>query len=156
MPRESEVPERSAELDRSATLRLLIALARAPQAIEQSVRPHLAQFGLGMTEFAVLEVLLHKGALPLGELRDLILVTGASTPYVVRRLEQRGLMRRRTSDKDRRVVFGELTSKGRTLIGEVFPAHTQRLREVMAGLSVAEKREASGLLNRLGERARRK
>ena len=44
-----------------------------------------------MTEFAVLEVLYHKGALPLGELRDRILVTGASTTYVVKKLEERGL-----------------------------------------------------------------
>ena len=76
-------------------MQLVIALGRAVQAIEQGVRPHLAECGLGMTEFAVLEVLYHKGALPLGELRDRILVTGASTTYVVKKLEERGLMRRR-------------------------------------------------------------
>jgi MarR family 2-MHQ and catechol resistance regulon transcriptional repressor len=108
-----------------------------------------------MTEFAVLEVLLHKGALPLGEIRDRILVTGASTTYVVKKLESRGLIRRRTSPEDQRVVFGELTSKGRALIKEVFPGHVDRLREVMAALSVSEKQAAAGLLRRLSRHARR-
>ena len=155
MAQKSTELERGAAPDRTATLQLVIALARAYQAIEQGVRPQLAQSGLGMTEFAVLEVLYHKGALPLGELRDRILVTGASTTYVVKKLEDRGLMRRSTCAEDQRVVFGELTAKGRALIDEVFPEHVTRLREVMAGLSVSEKHAATRLLRRLSQHARR-
>ena len=147
--------EASSEHDRTATLQLVIAVARSYQAIEQGVRPQLAGQGLGLTEFAVLEVLYHKGALPLGEIRDRILVTGASTTYVVKKLEKRGLMRRRTSAEDQRVVFGELTPKGRALLDGVFPAHVVRLREIMACLSVAEKRMAVRLLRRLSQHARR-
>jgi len=145
----------SAEDDRAATLQLVIAVARSYQALEQGVRPQLAGQGLAMTEFAVLEVLYHKGALPLGEIRDRILVTGASTTYVVKKLETRGLMRRRTSAEDQRIVFGELTPKGRALLDAVFPAHVARLRQIMACLSVAEKRAAARLLRRLSQHARR-
>jgi MarR family 2-MHQ and catechol resistance regulon transcriptional repressor len=134
---------------------LVIAIARSYQAIEQGVRPQLGGQGLGMTEFAVLEVLYHKGALPLGEIRDRILVTGASTTYAVKKLEKRGLIRRRTSAEDQRVVFGELTPKGRALLDAVFPAHVVRLRQIMACLSVAEKRAAARLLRRLSQHARR-
>ena len=155
MSQRPKEPEGGADSDRKATLQLVIALGRSYQAIERGVRPQLAEHGLGMTEFAVLEVLYHKGALPLGEIRDRILVTGASTTYVVKKLEQRGLMRRRTSAEDQRVVFGELTPKGRALMDEVFPGHVDRLREVMAVLSASEKREASRLLRRLSQHARR-
>lgn len=151
----SQKPEPSSERDRAATLQLVIAIARSYQAIEQGVRPQLAGEGLGLTEFAVLEVLYHKGALPLGEIRDRILVTGASTTYVVKKLETRGLMRRRTSATDQRVVFGELTPKGRALLDRVFPAHVDRLCEIMGCLSVAEKRAAVQLLRRLSQHARR-
>ena len=96
-PRDGET-----DLDRSATLQLVIALARALKEIDKWVRPHLARQGLGVTEFAVLEVLYHKAPLPLGEIRDQILVTGASTTYIVKKLEQRGLMRRRRSGEDQR------------------------------------------------------
>jgi MarR family 2-MHQ and catechol resistance regulon transcriptional repressor len=141
--------------DRAATLQLIIALGRALQALERAVRPHLAGRGLSMTEFAVLEVLYHKGALPLGEIRDRILLTGASTTYVAKKLEERGLMRRRTCAEDQRVVFGELTAKGRALIDDVFPAHVERLQHAMAGLSASQKREAGRLLRLLGRHARR-
>jgi len=144
----------SAAPDRAATLQLVIALARAYQALAQGVRPQLAKQGLGMTEFAVLEVLYHKGPLPLGELRDRILVTGASTTYVVKKLEERGLIRRRTCVEDQRVIFGELTAKGRALIDEVFPVHVDRLREILAGLSVPDKQAATRLLRRLSHHAR--
>jgi MarR family transcriptional regulator, 2-MHQ and catechol-resistance regulon repressor len=147
-------PKQDTSGDRAATLQLIIALGRSVQAIERGIRPHLAECGLGLTEFAVLEVLYHKGALPLGEIRDRILVTGASTTYVVKKLEERGLMRRRTSAEDQRVVFGELTAKGRALMDKVFPAHVDRLRHVMAGLSASEKRAASQLLRRLSRQAR--
>jgi MarR family 2-MHQ and catechol resistance regulon transcriptional repressor len=141
--------------DRAATLQLVIALGRALQALERAVRPHLMQSGLSLTEFAVLEVLYHKEALRLGDIRDRILVTGASTTYVVKKLEERGLMRRRACAEDSRVVFGELTAKGRALIDDVFPAHVERLQEAMAGLSVSQKREASRLLRALSRHARR-
>src|SRR5438105_6421081 len=141
--------------DRDATLKLVIGLGRALQAMERHVRPHLMQSGLAMTEFAVLEVLYHKGPLRLGEIRDRILVTSASTTYVVKKLEARGLMRRRSSADDSRVVFGELTAKGRALIDDVFPVHVQRLQQASAGLTVSEKREASRLLRALGRHARR-
>jgi MarR family 2-MHQ and catechol resistance regulon transcriptional repressor len=146
---------KAAEHDRAVTLQLVIAIARSYQAIEKGVRPHLAGEGLGMTEFAVLEVLYHKGALPLGEIRDRILVTGASTTYVVKKLEKRRFMRRRTSAEDQRVVYGELTPQGRALLDAVFPAHVARLREIMGCLSVAEKRTAARLLRRLSQHARR-
>jgi MarR family 2-MHQ and catechol resistance regulon transcriptional repressor len=140
--------------DRTATLQLVIALARAFQAVALGVRPHLGESGLSMTEFAVLEMLYHKGPLRLGELRDRIMVTGASTTYVVKKLEERGLMRRRVHDEDQRVVFGELTAKGRHLIDEVFPTHVDRLQDLMAGLTVADKQAAARLLRRLSRHAR--
>src|SRR5258708_31064938 len=76
-------PASAADPDRAATLQLIIALGRALQALEQVVGPHLVQHGLSLTEFAVLEVLHHKGPLRLGEVRDRRLPTVAGTSDVV-------------------------------------------------------------------------
>jgi MarR family 2-MHQ and catechol resistance regulon transcriptional repressor len=154
-PRPDHLPVSAADPDRAATLQLIIALGRALQALERAVGPHLVQHGLSMTEFAVLEVLYHKGTLRLGEIRDRILLTGASTTYVVKKLEERGLMRRRACAEDSRVVFGELTAKGRALIDKVFPAHVELLQQAMGGLSVSQKRDAIRLLRTLSLHARR-
>lgn len=151
---EDQAGDQWAAHDAAATLQLVIAVARSYQAMERGVRPQLADHGLGLTEFAVLEALYHKGALPLGDVRDRILVTGASTTYVVKKLEKRGLMRRRASGEDQRVVLGEITAKGRKLLDVVFPAHVRRLREITQCLSVSEKQTVARLLRRLSRHAR--
>src|SRR2546422_6335384 len=45
-------------------LQLWVVLARAFDAVERHSRASIARFGLGTTEFGVLEVLYHKGELP--------------------------------------------------------------------------------------------
>ena len=152
--RAAQQPAPARDADRAATLKLIVALGRALQALERAVGPHLVQQGLSLTEFAVLEVLHHKGPLRLGEIRDRILLTGASTTYVVKKLEERGLMRRRSCAEDSRVVFGELTAKGRALIEEVFPAHVELLQQAMGGLSVSQKLDTIRLLRTLRLHAR--
>ena len=152
--RAAQQPVPARDGDRAATLQLIVALGRALQALEQVIEPHLVQNGLSLTEFAVLEVLNHKGPQRLGEIRDRILLTGASTTYVVKKLEERGLIRRRGCPEDSRVVFGELTAKGRALIEGVFPAHVDLLQQAMGGLSVSQKRDTVRLLRSLRQHAR--
>jgi len=137
-------------LDRTAALRLLIVMSRALRAVTEPARQHLKRWDLSPTEFAVLEVLYHKGPLPLSALAERVLITGASMTYAVKQLERRGLVRRRPSAEDQRFVFGELTDVGRTLIAEVFPEHAEEIRRGMQGLSRQEKRQAAELLKRLG------
>lgn len=140
-------------LDRSASLRLLIVMSRALRAVTAATRDHLKQNGLSGTEFGVLEALYHKGPLPLSALAEAVLITGASMTYAVKQLEDRGLMRRRTSTEDQRFVFGELTDAGRTLISQVFPEHAEQIRNAMRGLSRQEKRQAAELMKKLGHGA---
>src|SRR6266699_4111839 len=97
-------------------LQLWVVLARAFDAVERHSRASIARFGLGTTEFGVLEVLFHKGELPVSEVQWRILVESSSTTYVVDKLCDRGLVRRRPSDRDRRVTLLGLTAAGRRLI----------------------------------------
>ena len=54
---------------------------------------------------------------------------------VVKTLETRGLMTRRVSDTDRRLVNLELTPAGLTLMKQLYPAFNAAEAEVVAGLS---------------------
>ena len=88
------------------SLQLWVVLARAFDAVKRHSRASIARFGLGTTEFGVLEVLYHKGELPVCEVQRRILVESSSTTYVVDKLCDRGLVRRRPSQTDRRVTLG--------------------------------------------------
>src|SRR5213596_797502 len=97
-------------------LQLWVVLARAFDAVERHSRVSIARFGLGTTEFGVLEVLYHKGELPVCDVQRRILVESSSTTYVVDKLVKRGLVRRRHSGTDRRRTSPRLTSLSTTYV----------------------------------------
>src|SRR2546426_12084061 len=90
-----------ATIPRDPALRLWVVLARAFDAVERHSRASIARFDLGTTEFGVLEVLYHKGRLPVCEVQRRILIESGSTTYVVDKLVRRGLVRRGASAGDR-------------------------------------------------------
>jgi MarR family 2-MHQ and catechol resistance regulon transcriptional repressor len=135
--------------DKAASLQLILSIGRSFKYVDDYVRPRMQKLGLTMTEFSVLSVLYHHGPTPLGELSQRILLTGASTTYTVKKLEQRGLLTRRPLDEDHRVVMGSITNKGRKQLDRIFPLHTQHLVEAMSGLSAAEKKTAAALLRKM-------
>lgn len=141
--------------DQSRTaLRLWVVLNRAARSVEEQLSRQVQSHGLSMTEFAVLEVLLSKGTLPIGEVGGRVLRASGSMTYVIDKLESRGLIRRLACPTDRRVVFGELTDEGRALIERVFDEHAGLLEALCAGLTPDEQTTAADLLRRLGLYAR--
>ena len=135
---------------RDRALELWVVLARAFDAVSRHTRASVAGFGLGATEFGVLEALYHKGPLPVCEVQRRILIESGSTTYVVDKLVGRGLVRRRRSAKDRRVINVELTPRGGRLIASIFPSHAAAIRGAMSGLSERDQRRAAQLLRTLG------
>src|SRR5881296_1819022 len=119
-------------------LMLWVVLARAFDAVDRHSRASIARFGLGTTEFGVLEVLYHKGELPVCEVQRRILVESSSTTYVVDKLCARGLVERRPSGADRRVTLLDLTATGRQLIDRIFPQHAEAMRRAVGALSPRE------------------
>ena len=133
-----------------ASLKLWVVMNRALHSIEERLRAQVEAHGLSMTEFAVLEVLLHKGPLPIGEIGDRVLRTSGSMTYVLDKLQQRGLIRRRACAEDRRILYAELTPEGRALIEVVFPEHAALITDLMSGLSPEERLTATELIKRVG------
>ena len=134
----------------AASLKLWVVMNRALRSIEEPLRRQVEAHGISFTEFAVLEVLLHKGPLPIGEVGSRILLTSGSMTYVIDKLERRGLLQRRACDEDRRVIYAALTAEGRGLIETVFQEHARVLQDLMGGLHPDEQHEAAELLKRLG------
>jgi len=143
-------------MPRHVPLHLWVVLARAFDAVERHSRASITRFGLGTTEFGVLEVLYHKGELPVCEVQRRILVESSSTTYVVDKLVQRGLVRRRPDETDRRSVRLDLTPAGRRLIQRIFPPHAQAMRRAVAALPPREQAQAIRLLRELGLGAARR
>jgi MarR family 2-MHQ and catechol resistance regulon transcriptional repressor len=131
-------------------LKLWIVLTRAYQSVAARVEEHVAGNGLTTTEFGILEVLLHKGPLLLGDIQRKILVTSGGITYLVDRLVQKGLVKREECPSDRRARYAVLTPAGDALIRGIFPGHAAMIASAVAGLNPEEQAVATNLLRKLG------
>ena len=134
-------------------LKLWVVLSRAHTAIGAQAATDITRHGLTLAEFGILEALYHKGPMLLGELQRKLLVSSGGITYLVDRLAEQGLVKRRPSPEDRRARYAALTRKGEELIRRIFPEHAERLAQVLSGLNEDEKRRATALLRKLGQRA---
>jgi MarR family 2-MHQ and catechol resistance regulon transcriptional repressor len=105
---------------------------------------------LGHSDFAVLEVLLHKGPQPVNIIGKKVLLASGSITAAVDRLESRKLLRRTSDPRDRRSRIVELTGAGRRLIEGAFQKHAKDMEETMAVLRSGERAELVRLLKKVG------
>lgn len=137
----------------SNALKLWVVLSRAHAAVEEHARADAQRHGLTLAEFAILEVLHHRGPMLLGEVQRRILVSSGGITYLVDRLEARGLVERRDCPGDRRARYAALTGEGEALMRTIFPEHARCLERALSGLDEEERGEALRLLRKLGHHA---
>lgn len=140
-------------LEETAALRLWVIMSRAHAAIAEHVGADVARHGLTLAEFGILEALYHGGPMLLGEVQKKILVSSGGITFLVDRLTAKGLVERRNCPSDRRARYAALTPDGDALVGEIFPEHAAALTRALAGLTITQQTEATGLLRELGLRA---
>lgn len=139
---------RAAEL--AASLKLWVVLSRAHEALAARARLDVERGALSLTEFGVLEALHHKGDLTAGEVSRRVLLKSGSLTYVIDKLVERGLIRRRACATDRRRTYLALTARGRSTMRRLWPVHAAAIAQATDGLSYAEKKVAVRLLKQLG------
>jgi Transcriptional regulators len=127
-----------------------LVLWKAAHAIEQNAVRSVAEVGLGLSEFAVLEALLHKGPQPVNVIGKKVLLTSGSITAAVDRLESRKLVLRTQDPEDLRARIVELTGEGRRLISEAFRQHSMDMEETLGILSAGERAELVRLLKKAG------
>jgi MarR family transcriptional regulator, 2-MHQ and catechol-resistance regulon repressor len=142
------MPSREQTGDNS--LELFTVLSRAYNWVYAHAARDHRRYGLNPTEFGILELLYHKGPIPLQQIGEKILISSGNITYCVDKLEKKHLLMRKPAQNDRRVTFAELTEQGYTLLGEIFPLHAEVLQAATNGLTDEEKVQAISLLKKLG------
>src|SRR5215210_6074074 len=141
------------EREQAVALKLFVVLARAYNAVQRHAEAEMDRHGMTPGEFAIMEVLHHKGPLLLGEVQRKILASSGGVTYLVDRLEREELVERRACPTDRRARYAALTAKGEGLIGRIFPEHAAALERALAGLDPTEQSQVIELLRKLGRSA---
>lgn len=137
-------------------LHLWLLLWKAFNSVRAYATGDIEKLGLGLSDFAILEVLLHKGPAPVNEIGKRVLLTSGSMTVAVDRLERKGLVERRSDETDRRTRVIHLTLEGRKTIEALFSRHAASMNELGQELTPRERDEAARLLRKLGRAARDK
>jgi MarR family 2-MHQ and catechol resistance regulon transcriptional repressor len=130
-----------------------LVMIKAMHALTRYATAGIEGTGLGNSDFRVLEVLLHKGPLPVNTIGPIVNLTPGSISIAVERLVEKGLVSRVESAEDRRVRMVALTLAGNNLIVAAFQKHAAQMRRVFSELSAEELRNFEMALKRIGKRA---
>jgi MarR family 2-MHQ and catechol resistance regulon transcriptional repressor len=112
--------------------------------------------GIGLSDFMILEVLLHKGPMSMSQLGEKVLLANPSMTAAVDRLQKLGYVSRCSASPDRRVRTVELTKEGRKAIRKVFTQHEQDLEALMVDLCEGERARMRAGLKAMGLAAKAK
>jgi DNA-binding MarR family transcriptional regulator len=103
------------------------SVMRVQQVLLSRIEDTLKPYGLTFAAYEALQLLAftRQGSLPMGKMGERLMVHPASVTNAVTRLEQRGLVERRLSPDDRRVVLATITPDGRVLAQDATTALNQ-------------------------------
>src|SRR5271165_2614993 len=117
-----------------------LVMLKAMRALARYAAAGIEGTGLGESDFRVLEVVLHKGPLPVNTIGPIVDLTPGSISIAVDRLFAKGLVSRVESAEDRRVRIVALTPRGKDLIVSAFRKHSGQMKRVsmlLLGANVA-------------------
>jgi MarR family 2-MHQ and catechol resistance regulon transcriptional repressor len=141
---------KSGDAEQAAALKLWVVLSRAHENVAELAKLDVERGELSLTEFAVMEALFHKGDLSAGEVSRRVLLRSGSLTYVIDKLVERGLIKRRICEEDKRRTYLQLTTSGSALMRKLWPGHAAVIELATSGLTLAEKRTAARLLKKMG------
>jgi MarR family 2-MHQ and catechol resistance regulon transcriptional repressor len=136
-----------------ATDHVWLVMMKAMRALTRYAATGIEKTGLGLSDFGVLEALLHKGPLPVNTIGPIVDLTPGSISIAVDRLFAKGLVSRVESTQDRRVRIVALTARGKDLIASAFRKHSEQMKRVFSELSPEELRALEEALKKAGKRA---
>jgi MarR family 2-MHQ and catechol resistance regulon transcriptional repressor len=153
---ESEKPqhERAMTKKPSDPVHCWLVWRKADEAAHDYLYRGIEETGISDTDFRVLEVLLHKGPLPVNTIGPKVHLTPGSISVAVNRLLEKGLVSRAESADDRRVRIVALTKSGKDLIVPIFRKHSAEIGRVFADANPKELQILEKVLKKAGKRAR--
>src|SRR5882724_13072224 len=132
---------------------LWLVLMKAHRTLQRLATRSIEASDICLSDFAVMEMLLHKGPQPVNEIGRRIELTSGAITTAVDRLESRGLVARGAHPTDRRARIVRLTPEGEEQAAKVFADHKKAMDSAANRLSRAERVKLIDLLKKLGASA---
>jgi len=132
---------------------LWLVIMKAHRTLQRLATRSIESSEVGLSDFAVMEMLLHKGPQPVNEIGRRIELTSGAITTAVDRLESRNIVTREAHQSDRRARIVRLTARGKEQAVKVFAGHETAMDLAASGLSKTERATLIQLLKKLGTSA---
>ena len=142
----------STSADTSGT-HVWLVMMKAHRSLQRLAIESIESAEVGLSDFGVMELLLHRGPQPINEIGRRINLTSGAITTAIDRLEDRGLVRRDAHETDRRARVVCLTPQGKTQATKLFAAHKAVMDAAADALSRSERATLIELLKKLGTNA---
>ncbi|WP_334243389.1 MarR family winged helix-turn-helix transcriptional regulator [Terriglobus sp. ADX1] len=135
---------------------LWLVMMKAYRSMEAYIESTVAAQDIGLSDFMIMEALMHKGPMSMSQIGEKVLLANPSMTAAVDRLEKLGYVSRCSGTTDKRVRTVDLTKEGRKVIRRIFAQHEQDLEEVMAGVCATMRGPVRDALKKIGLAAKAK
>ena len=142
--------ETSTEQDVPTAASVWLVMMKAHRSLQALMARSISSLGIGISDFMILEALLHKGPMRISTLGEKVHLANASMTAAVDRMTDRGLVKRASDESDGRVRTIDLTPCGRQLIQTLYAKHEHDIEDLMSPLCPAERAELRKSLKRVG------
>ncbi len=122
---------------------------RTARSMKKMLDARLSEFGVTSSQHTVLSTLAENDGLSLSEIGKRIYLDKPAITGLADRLEKDGLVERRRTSEDRRVIRLYLTEKGQNLLQRFEKIATEVDRELVQVLSSSELNKFREMLNRI-------
>ena len=134
--------------ERNSDIHLQIVLQRAVKKIDSKIGKDFREKGITSSQFSVLDVLYTKGEMRICGLIEKVLSTSGNMTVVVKNMEQKDWLYRKSCPKDKRAFLVGLTDEGKKLFENLLPEHRKEIEETYGILSDEERRELIRILKK--------
>lgn len=134
--------------EKNSDIHLQIILQKAVKSINNKIGKDFREKGITVSQFSVLDVLYTKGEMRVCELIEKVLSTSGNITVVIKNMEQKGWLYKKTCPTDKRAFLVGLTNEGKKLFETLLPEHRNEIKNTYSILSSEEKQELIRILRK--------
>lgn len=133
-----------------ARVKAFTVLIKSSQSVQKLIKQDFLKKEINLNEYAVLELLYHKGDQAIQSIGKKILMGSGSITYVIDKLEERGFLFRQPCPVDRRKMFACITDEGKAYMRTRVVEQEAVIKKVFEELDDEEIDTAIDLFKRIG------
>lgn len=136
--------------EKDPRIKVFTVFMKSSQSVQKLIKQDFLKKEINLNEYAVMELLYHKGDQPIQSIGRRILLGTGSITYVIDKLEHKGFLYRRPCREDRRKMFACITEAGKEYMDTRVAQQEALINSIFDEWNDGEVEDAINLLKRIG------